>query len=79
VKESDKLPEKMINSYAATKLLAEQLVLSQNNNNFQTIALRPRAIIGAEDTVIFPRVLEAYNKGLCSSLFLVPIKNRHFF
>jgi len=63
VKESDKLPEKMINSYAATKLLAEQLVLSQNNNNFQTIALRPRAIIGAEDTVIFPRVLEAYNKG----------------
>jgi nucleoside-diphosphate-sugar epimerase len=63
VKESDPLPAKMVNAYAATKLLAEQLVLSQNKETFQTIALRPRAIIGAEDTVIFPRVLEAYHKG----------------
>lgn len=63
VSESDPLPQTMVNDYAATKLMAEQLILSKNNKDFQTIALRPRAIIGAEDTVIFPRVLEAYNKG----------------
>lgn len=62
VKESDPLPSKMVNAYAATKLQAEQLVLAKNTTQFKTIALRPRAIIGAEDTVIFPRVLEAYNQ-----------------
>lgn len=60
VKESDPLPNKMVNAYAETKLIAEQLVLANNCKNIQTIALRPRAIIGAEDTVIFPRVLTAY-------------------
>jgi nucleoside-diphosphate-sugar epimerase len=60
VKESDPLPLKMVNAYADTKLQAEQFVLAQNTAEFKTIALRPRAIIGAEDTVIFPRVLEAY-------------------
>lgn len=63
VKESDVLPAKMVNAYAATKLMAEEMVLSQNTASFRTLALRPRAIIGAEDTVIFPRVLEAYKKG----------------
>ena len=63
VKESDPLPEKSVNHYAATKLGAEKFVLSQNSSSFSTLALRPRAIIGAEDTVIFPRVFEAYKKG----------------
>jgi len=60
VKESDALPAKMVNAYAETKLQAERFVLAKNGNNIQTIALRPRAIIGAEDTVIFPRVFAAY-------------------
>jgi 2-alkyl-3-oxoalkanoate reductase len=63
VKEADLLPKKMVNAYAKTKLLAEALVLDFNGKGIATIALRPRAIIGAEDTVIFPRVLEAYNQG----------------
>jgi len=63
VTEAMELPKKMVNHYAQTKLLAEKLVLQKNSSCFDTIALRPRAIIGAEDTVIFPRVLEAYNKG----------------
>jgi nucleoside-diphosphate-sugar epimerase len=63
VGEADELPMKMVNNYAQTKLLAEKLVLEKNNFGIETIALRPRAIIGAEDTVIFPRVLEAYHKG----------------
>jgi nucleoside-diphosphate-sugar epimerase len=63
VKEADPLPSRMVNNYAKTKLMAEELVLNFNNKGIETIALRPRAIIGAEDTVLFPRVLEAYNQG----------------
>jgi len=63
IKESDPLPPKMVNHYAATKLMAEKIVLEANHSDFRTIALRPRAITGAEDTVIFPRALEAHRKG----------------
>jgi len=63
VKESDPLPKKPVNRYAETKLQAERIVLANNSQAIQTLALRPRAIIGAEDTVIFPRVLNAYEKG----------------
>lgn len=63
IKESDQLPKKMVNHYAATKLAAEKMVLAANQPGFQTIALRPRAITGAEDTVIFPRALEAHRQG----------------
>lgn len=63
VSENDPLPKKMVNDYARTKLIAEKLVLAANSDTFSTIALRPRAIIGAEDTVIFPRIFEAYKKG----------------
>jgi nucleoside-diphosphate-sugar epimerase len=63
IKESDLLPTTIVNHYAATKLMAETYVLNANDKGIQTIALRPRAIIGAEDTVIFPRILEAYKKN----------------
>ena len=63
VKESDPLPPKPVNRYAETKLQAERIVLAANGMGMKTLALRPRAIIGAEDTVIFPRVLNAYEKG----------------
>jgi nucleoside-diphosphate-sugar epimerase len=63
VKESEPLPKKLVNHYATTKLIAENMVLNNNSDIIQTIALRPRAIIGAEDTVIFPRVLKAYHQG----------------
>ncbi len=63
VKELDVLPGKMVNDYARTKLMAEEIVLAANCNELNSLALRPRAIIGAEDTVIFPRMLEAYQQG----------------
>jgi 2-alkyl-3-oxoalkanoate reductase len=63
LKESDPLPDPMVNHYAVTKYQAEQETLRLNRPDFQTIALRPRAIIGAEDAVIFPRVLRAYHEG----------------
>jgi nucleoside-diphosphate-sugar epimerase len=62
ISEKDPLPSRMVNAYAATKLKAEQEVLAANGKGMETIALRPRAIIGAEDTVIFPRVLKAYQE-----------------
>ena len=63
LKESDPLPNPMVNHYAVTKYQAEQETLKLNRPDFETIALRPRAIIGAEDAVIFPRVLRAYEEG----------------
>lgn len=63
VTEDDILPGKSVNAYASTKLIAEQFVLSKNSDQIKTVALRPRAIIGAEDTVIFPRIIRAYTDG----------------
>lgn len=63
VAEEDPLPSPMVNHYASTKYRAEQMVLEANGRGIETIALRPRAIIGGEDAVIFPRVLEAYRQG----------------
>lgn len=63
VKESDPLPRKMVNNYALTKLMAEEMILGMNGKGIETIALRPRAIIGAGDTVIFPRIVEASASG----------------
>lgn len=63
IKETDPLPDPMVNHYAVTKFQAEQETLRLNRPDFKTIALRPRAIIGAEDAVIFPRVLRAYHEG----------------
>lgn len=63
VSEKDPVPETLINDYARTKLIAEELVLAGNNQYLKTIAIRPRAIYGAEDTVIFPRLLAAHRGG----------------
>ncbi|MDP5170988.1 MAG: NAD-dependent epimerase/dehydratase family protein [Bacteroidia bacterium] len=63
VSEADPLPEQMVNFYAATKLVAEREVLAANGQGIETISLRPRALIGRGDTVIFPRVLRAYEEG----------------
>ena len=62
VRESDPLPKDLNNHYAATKHEAEQLVLKLVDTSFVTI-LRPRAIIGIGDTIVFPRLLRAHNEG----------------
>ena len=63
VTEISPIPTKLVNNYADTKLIAEKIVLNAHGGTMSTLALRPRAIIGAEDTVIFPRVLKAYDEG----------------
>ncbi|WP_404420551.1 NAD-dependent epimerase/dehydratase family protein [Nibricoccus sp. IMCC34717] len=58
--ESTPLPRTSINTYAATKRQAELVV---GNYSGASCILRPRAIFGPGDTVLFPRILRAARKG----------------
>ncbi|MDX2249968.1 MAG: NAD-dependent epimerase/dehydratase family protein [Bacteroidia bacterium] len=60
IKESDPLPRKFVNHYAATKREAEILL---EKSSLDWVALRPRALVGRGDTVIMPRVIRAYDEG----------------
>jgi nucleoside-diphosphate-sugar epimerase len=62
VKETDPLPEPVSN-YAATKLLAEEEVDKAFANGLATITIRPRALFGPGDTVIFPRLIPRLQSG----------------
>ena len=62
VKETDELPEPVSN-YAATKILAEQELDEAFGRGLATIAIRPRALFGPGDTVIFPRLIPRLQAG----------------
>jgi len=62
VKETDELPEPVSN-YAATKILAEQELDEAFARGLATIAIRPRALFGEGDTVIFPRLILRLQSG----------------
>lgn len=49
------------NFYSKTKREAELLVL--NHPNIDSTVIRARAIVGIGDTVVFPRLIRAYNQG----------------
>lgn len=49
--------------YAATKKIAEQLVLAANDTRLATVALRPRLIWGVGDTQLLPRLVERAHAG----------------
>lgn len=49
-----------INQYAASKYAGEQLL---NDYRGEKVILRPRAVFGPGDTLLFPRLLEAAQKG----------------
>lgn len=61
--EDSALPLNPVNAYAQTKLAAEQAVLASAAPDFQTVALRPRAIISPYDSVLLPRLLQAAKSG----------------
>jgi nucleoside-diphosphate-sugar epimerase len=63
VKESDPLPEKPVNFYTGTKLLAEAEIDRAHADGLPVISIRPRAIFGARDTSILPRLIDALGKG----------------
>jgi 2-alkyl-3-oxoalkanoate reductase len=60
ITERTPLPGKAINLYAATKRKAEDLVRQYAGS---WLILRPRAVFGPEDTVLFPRILRAAKAG----------------
>lgn len=61
VKEDDPLPNNFANHYAATKREAELLI--KQATDLETITIRPRGLFGPGDTVLFPRLLKASQKG----------------
>ena len=62
VKESDPLPEP-ISNYAKTKLLAEEEIDKGFANGLAVVSIRPRALFGEGDTVIFPRLIPRLKNG----------------
>ncbi|MBE0675014.1 MAG: NAD-dependent epimerase/dehydratase family protein [Bacteroidales bacterium] len=63
VREDSALPSRFVNHYTATKYLAEKEVLACPAGNMIRVILRPRALVGAGDTVIVPRVIRAFKAG----------------
>ncbi len=59
----DFLPRRFFDHYGATKHLADQKVFAAGQAGLEVIALRPRFVIGAGDTSIFPRLLRAHQSG----------------
>lgn len=60
IRESDPLPNPLVNAYAKTKLEAEKM-LEQSGLSY--ISLRPRALVGRGDSVVMPRMIRAYREG----------------
>nr|WP_314434630.1 NAD-dependent epimerase/dehydratase family protein [uncultured Brevundimonas sp.] len=52
-----------LNAYARTKLAAERQVLAADRPGFRTISIRPRALIGPDDAVLLPRIIEMVRRG----------------
>lgn len=63
VHENDPLPSKPANHYAATKLLAEQVVMEGHRKGLPSVMIRPRAIFGPYDQTLFPRIVAANAKS----------------
>jgi nucleoside-diphosphate-sugar epimerase len=61
ITEETPFPDKPVNAYAATKRQAEILV---NQSGLPSVIVRPRAVFGPGDTVLFPRILRAARKGV---------------
>jgi nucleoside-diphosphate-sugar epimerase len=62
VKENDTLPEP-ISAYAQTKFLAEEEIDKGFAQGLAVISIRPRALFGEGDTVIFPRLIPRLQSG----------------
>ena len=56
------LPETFINDYASTKYKSDIYVREASRLGLRTITLRPRAVYGAGDTTVFPRLIKAYQQ-----------------
>ena len=61
--EADPVNGQPLNAYARTKAEAEAHVLRAADAQMACVAVRPRAIIGPDDTVLLPRFLRLIDKG----------------
>lgn len=61
--EADAMAPKPLNAYAATKAMAEREVIAVSDDTMACVALRPRAIVAPDDTVLLPRILRLVWKG----------------
>jgi nucleoside-diphosphate-sugar epimerase len=52
-----------VNAYAESKLIAEGLVRAASKTGLDAAIIRPRAIFGANDTALMPRLLRAAARG----------------
>lgn len=64
IDESQPYADKHLNMYCESKCLAEQLVLSANNEHFKTCALRPADIWGERDPYHLPPLIQMAKSGL---------------
>lgn len=69
VSEETPLPARAVNCYAQTKREAETLVRAYPGD---WVILRPRAVYGPHDTVLFPRILRAAQSGRLPLLHRTP-------
>jgi nucleoside-diphosphate-sugar epimerase len=63
IRESDPLPEKQATPYAATKLLAEEIIDHAVAEGLSAISLRPRGIFGPGDNIYLPAILKNEWRG----------------
>ena len=65
LREDSPIGPRFVNQYAATKYASERLV---NDYAGEHVIVRPRAVFGPGDTVLFPRVLTAARRGRLPNL-----------
>lgn len=63
VDETMAYPDRIPSKYAASKIIAEKLVLNANSSRLKTIAIRPHLVWGPGDPHIIPRLLERARSG----------------
>lgn len=63
IEETQPFPEPMLARYPASKGEAERLVRAANDEQLETIVLRPRMIWGNDDTSLLPQIIEAVHTG----------------
>ncbi|KFX68333.1 3-beta hydroxysteroid dehydrogenase [Pseudomonas taeanensis MS-3] len=59
----EQVPKHFFDHYGKTKYLAEQQVFGAQEFGLEVLVLRPRSVIGAGDTSIFPRMINMQRKG----------------
>ena len=64
IEDTDPFPEKFACGYAKTKAAAEELVLNAvQQQDLNAFVIRARAVFGAGDNSLVPRLLDAYDAG----------------